>query len=156
MTGPNSRPLFTQLQLARLKPDLAVRTLGEFRERFLLWVAVFFAGFYVVHVLWRIRGFNGEQGILPILHLLTGVGLCLMVGLRDPLRDTLAFADFARAVALSIGVVAAVSFIDVPRVFSRLSFVPLLGALGLSLALIAFGTGPGSSDKGEPVWVSAG
>ena len=123
-----------------------MRSLAEYRSSFLLWTAAFFAGFYIVHVLWRVRAFKGEQAILPILHLLTGVGLCLMVSLRDPLRDTLAFADFARSVVLALVVLAAVSFIDVPRVFSRLSFVPLLGALALSLALITLGTGPGLSD----------
>jgi hypothetical protein len=116
-----------QSQLARLKADLAVRTLPEYRRAFLLWGRSFLPGFYIVHVLWRMRGFKGEQAILPILHLLTAVGLCLMVSLRDPLRDTLAFADFARAIALSLVVLAAVSFIDVPRVFSRLSFVPAVG-----------------------------
>ena len=33
-----------------------------------------------------------------------------------------------------------------PALFNKLSFVPLLGALALSLALIVFGTGPGLSD----------
>ena len=146
LTGPNSRPLFSQSQLARLKPNLAVRTATEYRRSFLLWVTAFFAGFYIVHILWRVRGFAGEQAILPILHLLTGVGLALMVSLRDPLRDTLAFADSARAIVLALAVLAALSFVDVPRLFSRLSFVPLIGALVLSLALITLGTGPGLSD----------
>ncbi|HYP05060.1 MAG TPA: FtsW/RodA/SpoVE family cell cycle protein [Bryobacteraceae bacterium] len=138
--------LFTASQLSSLKRNLAVRTLADYKRSFLLWAAAFFAVFYGLHIVWRIRGFNGEQAILPILHMLTGVGLCLMVSLRDPLRDTLAFADFSSSVVIAAVALGVISLIDVPRVFSRLSFVPLIGALLLSLALIAFGTGPGQSD----------
>ena len=69
-----------------------------------------------------------------------------MVSLRDPLRDTLAFADFAQSLAIACVVLAAASLSMCTRMFSQLSFVPLLGALALSLALILFGTGPGLSD----------
>jgi cell division protein FtsW (lipid II flippase) len=140
------KPLFTQSQVARLKPTFAVRTLAEYREKLVLWAGLFFALFYAVHIFWRMRGFDGEQAILPILHLLTGTGLALMVSLRDPLRDTLAFADYAQALAIACVVLSIVSVFNVPRMFSKLSFVPLLGALALSLALILFGTGPGVSD----------
>ena len=102
--------------------------------------------FYAIHIFWRVRGFTGEQGILPVLHLLTGTGLALMLSLRDPLRDTLAFADYAQAIAIACVVLVIASQIDVPRMLGKLSFVPLLGALILSLALILFGTGPGTSD----------
>ena len=38
---------------------------------------------------------RGDSTILPVLHLLTGIGLILAVSLRDPLRDTLEFRKFA-------------------------------------------------------------
>ncbi|HYI94066.1 MAG TPA: FtsW/RodA/SpoVE family cell cycle protein [Bryobacteraceae bacterium] len=140
------KPLLTQGQLARLKPMLAVRTLSDFRSQSVLWVVVVFVAFYAVHLFWRFQGFDGEQAILPIIHLLTGVGIALLIGLRDPLRDTLGFVDYAQSVAIACVVMAAVSVLDVSRMFSKLSFVPLIGALALSVALITFGTGPGVSD----------
>ena len=112
-----------------MKPLLAVRTPAEFRSQFFLWAAISILAFYAIHIFWRIRGFTGEQAILPILHLLTGTGLALMVSLRDPLRDTLAFADFAQSLAIACVVLAAATAFDITRLFSRLSFVPLLGAL---------------------------
>ena len=45
------------------------------------------------------RGFPGDQTLLPAILLLTGIGLILMVSLRDPVRDSLLFVDFAQGVA---------------------------------------------------------
>jgi cell division protein FtsW (lipid II flippase) len=138
--------LLTQGQLAHLKRSLIVRTPDAFNRQFFLWTAGFFLVFYVVHVVWRVRRFSGAEAILPALHMLTGVGLILMIVLRDPLRDTLAFRDFSQSVILGAAIMACLVFIDFARLFSGLSYVPLIGALALSIALIAFGTGPGLSD----------
>lgn len=138
--------LLTPAQVAELKPALVVRTAEDFRRAFLLWAGAYFAVFYLLHLWWRLRGFGGEQAVLPAIHLLTGIGLTLMVSLRDPLRDMLSFVDFSQSVVLGALAMAALSGIDFPRLFSRLSYVPLLGAILLSIALIAFGSGPGTSD----------
>jgi cell division protein FtsW (lipid II flippase) len=139
-------PLLTQSQLAYLKPSLIVRTPEEFKMKFLLWAGFFFGIFYAVHFLWRFRNFTGAEPILPALHMLTGVGLILMLALRDPLRDTLAFADFSQSVVLGAMLMAGLVFLDYTRLFSRLSYVPLLAAIAISIVLILFGTGPGTSD----------
>jgi cell division protein FtsW (lipid II flippase) len=138
--------LLTPAQVAHLKPSLAVRTPAEFRDRFLLWIAAFFVSFYAVHAFWRFRRFTGAEAVLPALHMLTGIGLILMLALRDPLRDTLAFAAFSQSVVLGAALMAGLVFIDYSRAFRNLSYVPLLAAILLSLALILFGTGPGTSD----------
>ena len=46
-----------------------------------------------------LRGFRGDQTFLPATLLLSGIGLILMVSLRDPVRDNLLFVDFAQGVA---------------------------------------------------------
>lgn len=140
------KPLFTQAEVARLKPSLAVRDLGEYRNQFLLWASAFFAAFYAIHIFWRVQRFDGNQALLPVIHLITGVGFALLLGLRDPLRDTMAFASFAQSAGLACVALAALSVIDISARFRKLSFVPLLGAIALSSALILFGSGPGSSD----------
>lgn len=138
--------VLTPAEFARLKPSFVVRGPDDFRRAFLLWTALFFAGFYLVHFVWRQRGFDGETAILPALHLLTAVGLIAMVSLRDPLRDTLGFVHFAQGVAAGCVLMLALSFVDFGRRFAGFSFVPLLAALLLSAALILFGSGPGASD----------
>ncbi len=140
-------PLLTTTQVAQLKPFFVVRDPGSFRARFLIWaVAIYFLGFYFVHGFWRVRQFAGDNTLLPLIHLMSGAGLILMLSLRDPLRDTLAFSDFAVGVAWGCAAVLLFSGIDYERRFSRLSYVPLIGSLLLALALGVFGSGPGTSD----------
>ena len=92
-------PLLSADQLRQLKPALVVRRPAQFRRAFLLWAGLFFAAFLLVHAWWSLRGFRGDQTLLPAILLLTGVGLILMVSLRDPVRDNLLFVDFAQGVA---------------------------------------------------------
>lgn len=141
-----SIPLLTPAQLSQLKPSFIVRRHEDFRRHFLIWIALYFVGFYAVHGIWRVRGFTGDTGILPALHLLTGIGLILMISLRDPLRDTLSFVNFSQGAVAGCVLLAVLSFVDFGRLFSGLSFIPLLLSFLLSLALILFGSGPGVSD----------
>src|SRR5258708_24181995 len=143
---PISVPLLSGLEFAQLNPHVVVRTPDEFRRRFLLWTILFFAGFWAVHVFWRLAAFPGDNVLLPSIFTLCALGLMLMLSLRDPLRDTLSFADFAGGVLAGCVLLAAFSQIDYERAFSRLSFVPLLAAILLAVALGLFGSGPGTSD----------
>ena len=139
-------PLVTTADLFRMKANFTVRDRAGFRRAFLLWTAIFFAAFYAVHLGWRVRGFDGDSAILPALLLVTGIGLILMVSLRDPLRDTLTFVHFAQGVAGGCLLLLALSFVDFGRRFAGYSFVPLAASFLLSAALIVFGSGPGASD----------
>ena len=69
-----------------------------------------------------------------------------MVALRDPVRDNLLFVDFAQGTVGGCMVLAALSGLDFERLLGKLTFVPLLASFALSVALILFGHGPGSSD----------
>src|SRR5258708_38017507 len=84
--------------------------------------------------------------MLPAIQLLSGAGLILMVSLRDPLRDTLMFADFAQGVLWGCLALIVFSIPNYERQLGRLSWVPLLAALLLAIALGIFVTGPGVSD----------
>lgn len=143
--GP-SISLLTAGELADLKPAVRVRDLDDFRSSFLLWSILFFVGFYVVHIVWRARGFTGDHLFLPAILMLAGIGLILMVSLRDPLRDTLMFADFSQGVLWGCLALIAFSIPNYERELSRLSWVPLLAAVLLAIALGIFGSGPGGSD----------
>jgi cell division protein FtsI/penicillin-binding protein 2/cell division protein FtsW (lipid II flippase) len=139
-------PLLTPAEVAALKPYFRVRERREYRNQLLIWSALFLAGFYAVHVWWRVRGFRGDNLLLPVMHALSGIGLILMVSLRDPVRDTLMFSDFALGVVVGCAALVLFSLPDYQRQFSRLSFVPLLVAFLLAVALGVFGSGPGGSD----------
>ena len=152
VNGVKSIPLFTGAQLAELKPQVSVRDLGEFRNRFIVWTALFFVSFFGAHFLWRMRGFSGDNVLLPVACLLTGLGLMLMVTLRDPLRDSLTFVDFAQGVVAGCVAMVAFSLVNYERHIGRLSYVPLFAALFLALAVGLFGTGPGLSDAKVNLW----
>src|SRR4029077_21030388 len=88
------RGLVTGDQFRELKPLFVVRRPGQFRRAFFLWSGLFLVGFLLAHVWWSVRGFRGDQTLLPAVLLLSGIGLTLMISLRDPVRDNLLFVDF--------------------------------------------------------------
>jgi len=77
---------------------------------------------------------------------LSGVGLCLMTTLRDPLRDSLAFENFAQGAGLGCVALLVASQIEYRRITGGFNNSFLLAAFLLSAALIVFGTGPQGSD----------
>ncbi len=149
-TNPNegvSVRLLTTAQLRALKPHLIVRTPVQFRKSFWLWTGLMLAGFVAVHLAWRFRRFPGDELILPMLLILTGIGLMVMICVRDPLRDLTLFATFVQGVLIGCGLLLVASQIDWERSpLRRMTFAPLLAALALSVLLITLGSGPAGSD----------
>jgi cell division protein FtsI/penicillin-binding protein 2/cell division protein FtsW (lipid II flippase) len=133
--------------IARVKPMLVVRTPREFQRELLVWAGLYWAGFYIVAFVWRLGRLSGDRAWLPALHLLTGIGLILMLSMRDPLRDTLEFQKFALGVFLGCLLLAlpALRFFHYQRL-SDWCYTPLFAALGLFGLLLKFGKGPGGTD----------
>ena len=102
-------------EFSRLKPAFVVREPGPIsRSACGSGVLVFFAVFLGVHMFWT-YGLRGASLVLPALELLSGIGLVLMITLRDPLRDTMMFVDFIQGVALGCIVLAVASTLDYQR-----------------------------------------
>jgi len=144
-----ARQVLTREQLVVLKPAVAVRTHEEHRAQLLLWGAVYLASVWVVALFWWARGVRGDYLLLSVAHLLTVLGFAALLSRQDPLRDSQLFIRFAQVTAAGHVLFAWASAMDVQRV-SRLglTYLPLIGALALSLLLIVFGHGPaGSSAK---------
>lgn len=144
--GSRRGTLLSGEQFRQLKPLFVTRRPAQFRRAFIIWVAIFFAAFWAVHVWWSVRAFQGDTALLPGILMLTGIGLILMISLRDPVRDNLLFVDFAQGVGAGAILLALASALDYERLFGKLSFVPLLASFVLSALLIVFGYGPGTSD----------
>ncbi len=146
MGSRQSIPLLTGDQLRMLKPLLVVRRPEAFRSAFYRWTLLFFAAFLLAHAFWSVRGRTGDQWLLPAVLLLSGIGLILMISLRDPVRDNLLFVDFAQGAIAGCILMALAAELNYERLFGNLTFIPLLASFALSALLILFGTGPGTSD----------
>jgi cell division protein FtsW (lipid II flippase) len=144
--GIAQRKLLTGEQFRQLKPLLVVRRPAQFQRAFYLWCGIFLGAFWLVHLYWSMRGFRGDPLFLPALLTLSGIGLILMVSLRDPVRDNMLFVDFAQGAAAGAVLLAVLSGFNYERLTGKLSFVPLLVSFGLSVLLVLFGSGPGVSD----------
>ena len=143
---PESVPLFTTVDLAAIKPALIVRSRGAHR-RTVAWCAVsFLACFQLVSLTWYLRGASGDRLLLAAAHLLATLGFVAMLTRPDPLRDTLLLVRYTQGVTIAVGICAALSLVNIRKAaFLGWSYLSLGAALLLSLVLIAFGSGPGSS-----------
>src|SRR5262249_48019528 len=144
---PASLPLLTGTQLRQLRSFFVVRTEREFQRLLVVYSLVLFAAVYAVHVAWRVVRFEGDLILLPVVHLLTGIGTILMLSLRDPPRDRPLFPDFILGVGMGGILLFLCSRPDYEYTrLRRLAYVPLLASFMLSVLLVTFGSGPGVSD----------
>jgi cell division protein FtsW (lipid II flippase)/cell division protein FtsI/penicillin-binding protein 2 len=138
--------ILTPADIAAIKPNVAVRTRGDFVaaiRRAALW---FFAAFGIAHLMRRLGGAQDDPLVLPILLTLSGIGLLSMIALRDPLRDSLTASTFAQGIAGGLVLLLAASEVDFEAsALRRAVIAPLAVALGLAALLLVLGTGPGAS-----------
>ena len=117
-------------------------SLGEFSRR----CGLFIAAFWLAHIVRGLLGVTGDPLLLPIVQLLTGIGVMTMIALRDPLRDTLAAVTVVGGIAAGCLAWSALSVIDFERPrLRREVLVPLSAAAMLAAALLLFGDGPAGS-----------
>jgi cell division protein FtsW (lipid II flippase) len=147
-SGADAPPprLLTSADVAVLKPLLSVRTRGEFRNAVLWCTLGLLLSFHAVSFVWRWRGVPGDRVLLALAHLLVGLGFVMMLTRPDPLRDTLLIVRYTQGVVIGVALFGAASLINLNRsAFRELTYLPLAGALVLSVVLLVFGSGPGSS-----------
>jgi len=145
--------LFTVSDIATLKPAVVVRTPAAYRWRLLVASALFIAVFWLTHGVRWMLGVTGDPLLLPIVQLLTGIGVMAMIALRDPLRDTLAAVTVVGGIAAGCLVWSALSVIDFERPrLRREVLVPLCAAVTLAAALLLFGEGPAGSGAKVNLW----
>jgi len=139
-------PLFGPADFAKVKPLFSVRTTGEFRRQVVVFACIYILAFQAAILVWRLRRIRTDPLLLAIAHLITAIGFAVLLSRADPLRDSLTFVRFAEGTVLGVAVMTAVSLVDFGAAgFVTLSYLPLIVALSLSLLLILFGSGPGTS-----------
>ena len=124
-----------------MKPFFSVRTTAEFQRQVVRFGFIYILAFQAAMVVWRLRGIRTDPLLVAVAHLLTAVGFAVLVSRVDPLRDSLLFVRYAKD-GCGVAVMVAVSLVDFGTAgFLTLSYLPLIGALSLSVLLILFGTG---------------
>ena len=140
-------PLFTSSDLVAVKPFFVVRTREALRSRLLWFGGLYLLGFQLIALVWRLRRMRGDRVLLAAAHLLTAIGFAVLLSRADPLRDTLLFVRYAEGVLIGQLLLVALSLVDFgTATYLELSYLPLIGALSLSVLLIVFGAGPGRSN----------
>jgi len=143
---PTHVSLFTPSDLSLVKPGLAVRTETRFRWLVLRWSAYYFLGFAAVALAWQLRRGRGDLLLLAAALLLTALGFAALLSRADPLRDTPLFVRYVEGVLLGLAAAVACSLVEFRKTsLLRLSYLPLAAAFSLSLLLLVFGSGPGTS-----------
>jgi cell division protein FtsI/penicillin-binding protein 2/cell division protein FtsW (lipid II flippase) len=144
--------------LGSLKNSFIVRSPDEYKTSLIIWSLFFFGSFLALHLFWRFLKFTGDGLILPPIFMLCGIGYLMMISFRDPLRDTLLFADFAKGATLGCAFMAVVTALDFQSIYFQLlkkhpnrfdwflTYSPIGLAILLSLLLISIGGSPGGSD----------
>jgi cell division protein FtsW (lipid II flippase) len=144
---PTELPLFTSDDLVAVKPSFVVRRTAEFRRLTLEWTVVYLAALWAVALVWWVRRSPGDYSLLAAAHLLTAVGFAVVLSRSDPLRDTALFIRYTQGIVTGCAAFAAASFVDFRRpTLAAFTYVPLAGALLLSLLLMLFGGGPAGSN----------
>jgi cell division protein FtsW (lipid II flippase)/cell division protein FtsI/penicillin-binding protein 2 len=139
-------PDLSSAQLAAVKPYLTVRSSAEFRRRCTRALFGVLAAFWLTHLIRRWRRRDDDPVLLPVVMALCGIGMIAMIALRDPVRDTMAVETFAGGIIAGLAILLLVSEVDFEASkLRRAVLLPLGTALGLALALLLFGSGPGSS-----------
>src|SRR2546423_755058 len=144
----------TRSVVSAIKAGTIVRTPEEFATEIRLAVMMFVGAFWSVHLVRRwLRAVGdrradpgGDPFLLPIVVMLTGIGVMSMIALRDPLRDTVLAYRFVLGIAAGCALLVAAASVDFEAWRFRCAVaLPLSIALGAVALLLAFGSGPGAS-----------
>src|SRR5688500_18478561 len=79
VTLPDGTPVFSRADIAALKDGFVVRTPDAFRRQISIAIAVFMLAFWAAHLVrWRFSAI-GDPLLLPVVQLLTGLGMVAML-----------------------------------------------------------------------------
>ena len=160
---PHTIRLFSTRDFNNLKKEkaLIVRTPEEVSTWYKIIVISFFAAFLLLHILLSLRFPQADQLILPVMMVLTGISFLTLLSLQDPLRDRfLARNTWGYFVGGFFGI-SVLMFFNLKKFTTDSGLYRLfifkrnekaangwpwaIGAAGLLILTILFGTGPEGS-----------
>jgi len=110
---------FDMLTYQQIKEDtaLTVRTPSQFKNDLIVWIALFFIFWWCLSFFLRSRKIKKDRKevdplLLPLLMILSGIGVLMMYSITNPLTDTLLGNDMAKGVITGIITIACISQID--------------------------------------------
>jgi serine/threonine protein phosphatase PrpC/cell division protein FtsW (lipid II flippase)/cell division protein FtsI/penicillin-binding protein 2 len=155
---------FDSATYQQLKADgaLTVHTPQAYRDLFLQWVICFFVGWWLLHFILSVAKKRTDPLLLPLLMMLTGIGVLTMYAIHDPLTDMPAGNHMAMGVLAGLAICLVCAFIRFDKFFDNKylfkfdwlnacfrrippGFGYFVCASGLLLLLILFGSGPEGS-----------
>ncbi len=139
--------LFSAAELRTLKPLVVVRQGDSVRRLLRGWTLLLIAALWSVHLIWTAFAPQIDEALLPAAAALVGLGLLMMVAVRDPLRDLVLAGRFVQGAVAGLALCCVVAMIPLQRLrLQRHAAWALVAAFGLSVLLLLFGSGPGNSD----------
>lgn len=161
--SPHTMRLFSAKDFNNFKKEKAfiVRTPAEVISWFRMIAIVFFASFFLLHIILTIKFPAADQLLLPVMMILTGLSFITLFSLQDPLRDRFLAKSTFTYFCIGMAGILAMQFINLRKFNADSKFFRLfvftnnrkaangwpwaLGAIGLLILTILFGSGPEGS-----------
>lgn len=161
--SPHKIKLFATRDFNNLRKEkaLIVRTPDDVEKWYWIIMISFFAGFFLLHLFLSFRFPSADQLLLPVVMLLTGISFLTLLSLQDPLRDRFLGRSSIFYFGGGIAGIFIILLFNLRKfttdsglfrlfVFKRNSKAAngwpwAIGAMGLLLMTILFGTGPEGS-----------
>lgn len=161
--SPHTMRLFSAKDFNNFKKEKAfiVRTPAEVINWFWMIAVVFFASFFLLHIILTLKFPAADQLLLPVIMILTGLSFITLFSLQDPLRDRFLAKSTFIYFCIGMAGILVMQFINLRTFTADSKFFRLfifsnakkaangwpwaLGAIGLLALTILFGTGPEGS-----------
>jgi len=161
--GPHTMRLFSAKDFNNFKKEKAfiVRTPEAVTSWFWMIVTVFFLSFFLLHIILTVKFPAADQLLLPVIMILTGLSFITLFSLQDPLRDRFLAKSSFIYFCIGIAGILVLQFINLKKFTTDSKFFRFfiftdsrkaangwpwaLGAIGLLILTILFGSGPEGS-----------
>ena len=117
--------IFDALTLKQIKEEqaLTIRSPKEFKNILVKYVVLFFASWWGLWLIGRVRKKPLDNTILSILMTLTGLCLLTMFSLNDPLTDKLLGMDMAQGIIAGVILIAILMNVNIKKLYQNQSLI---------------------------------